>query len=99
MSVDIGLLATLISSLTVIFSAFAFCYKAIRKIDLLREDFNENTLLTYKLVIMSDKIPLDEKLEAGYKYINLGGNGAIKEYIHDLEKKQYNEMFKKEEDK
>lgn len=31
-----------------------------------------------KLIIMSEEIPIEERIEAGKKYIEMGGNGAIK---------------------
>lgn len=33
---------------------------------------------TLKLTIMSEEIPLEERLNAGEKYVREGGNGAIK---------------------
>jgi len=33
---------------------------------------------TLKLTIMSEEIPLEERLIAGEKYVQEGGNGAIK---------------------
>lgn len=53
--------------------------KAIRTdIDKLREHTRENYMSTLRLTIMSEEIPLEERLEAGEKYVQLGGNGPVK---------------------
>lgn len=50
-------------------------HKRIDKIEL--EDLKQN--------IMNDKIPLEERLDCGERYIKLGGNGAIKVYVKELQ--------------
>ena len=49
-----------------------------------------------KNIIMNDNIPLSERLEAGDRYIVLGGNGAIKVFYKKL-KDDYYEKLEKED--
>ncbi len=49
-----------------------------------------------KSIIMNDNIPLSERLEAGDRYITLGGNGAIKVFYKKL-KDDYYEKLEKED--
>lgn len=53
----------------------------------------ENYLTGLKLVIMSEEIPIEERLIAGEEYVNLGGNGQIKAKYHVL-KEEYEEKEK-----
>ena len=53
--------------------------KAIRTdIDKLKDHAKENYMSTLRLTIMNEEIPLEERLEAGEKYVQLGGNGPVK---------------------
>lgn len=50
--------------------------------DLIRE----NTMYTLKLVILNEDLSLEERIHAGDRYIQLGGNGYIKKiYMRLLE--------------
>ena len=44
----------------------------------------DNYMSFLKLTIMSEEIPLEERLKAGAKYVDEGGNGAIKAKYHML---------------
>ena len=46
-----------------------------------------------KLIIMSEDIPIEERLEAGERYISLGGNGAIKIHCKIL-KEEYEKQIR-----
>lgn len=59
--------------------------KRIDKIEL--EDLKQN--------IMNEKLPITERLNCGDRYIELGGNGAIKVYVHEL-KEEYEKVLKEE---
>ena len=39
-----------------------------------------------RLTIMSEEMPMAERLIAGQKYVKLGGNGDVKKFLHQLEK-------------
>ena len=48
-----------------------------------------------KNTICNDNIPLSERVSVGREYIEKGGNGAVKIYVHKLEQKYENELNKK----
>ena len=91
----IVLVASVITALTIIVIFAVTCYKFIRKEEKWRETKDrhdkENYLNILRLVIMSEEMPLSERIAAGDKYIDLGGNGAVKhkyqELIKQLEEK------------
>ncbi|MCH5192183.1 MAG: hypothetical protein J1F23_08480 [Oscillospiraceae bacterium] len=88
LSERIILIASVITALTVIVTFAVTCYKFIRKEEKWRETKDrhdkENYLNILRLVIMSDEMPLTERIAAGDKYIALGGNGAIKHKYQEL---------------
>lgn len=46
-----------------------------------------------KLIIMSEDIPIEERLDAGERYVSLGGNGAIKIHCKIL-KEEYEKQIR-----
>lgn len=82
------LIASVITALTVIFTFIVTAYKFIRREEKWRERKDrhdrENYLNILRLVIMSEEMPLSERIAAGDKYISLGGNGAVKHKYQDL---------------
>lgn len=65
------------------------------KVSEISDELKENSLETYKMVIMNDKIPLDERIKCGKKYIGLDGNGAIKRKVEELEELKYEQLEEK----
>lgn len=49
-----------------------------KQIDVIEEHCRENYMRELQIIIMSEEMPLDERLRAGEEYVNGGGNGAIK---------------------
>lgn len=47
-------------------------------------NLNNNTLMTLKLVIMNEKLSLEERISAGDLYISQGGNGYVKKVYEHL---------------
>ena len=82
------LIANVITALTVIFTFIITAYKFIRREEKWRERKDrhdrENYLNILRLVIMSEEMPLSERIAARDKYISLGGNGAVKHKYQDL---------------
>lgn len=82
------LIASVITALTVIFTFIVTTYKFIRREEKWRERKDrhdrENYLNILRLVIMSEEMPLSERIAAGDKYISLGGNGAVKHKYQEL---------------
>ncbi len=51
----------------------------------IQERIDKMEIEDLKQNIMNDKLPLEERLICGDRYINLGGNGAIKIYVKELQ--------------
>ena len=64
------------------------------EIEPLKEELHKNSLNTMKNTICNDNIPITERLEVGKEYIDKGGNGAVKIYIHKLEEQYDKEISK-----
>lgn len=65
------------------------------EIEPLKTELRKNSLNTMKNTICNEKIPLSERVSVGKEYIEHGGNGAVKIYLHQIEK-EYEEELKKE---
>ena len=89
------LIASIISAVGVItgilgktYKALVKAYKSIRNIENKIEEKEEHDKENYKailrLTIMSQEMPLSERIAAGDKYVALGGNGAVKHKYEEL---------------
>lgn len=59
------------------------------------ESYTHNDYMsTLRLTVMSEEMPLEERLAAGEKYVKEGGNGAIKAKYHMLIKEYQNKEGK-----
>lgn len=52
----------------------------------LKEHSDENYMSLLRLTIMSNEMPIGERIVAGHKYLNNGGNGEVKKFL----KKEFN---------
>lgn len=88
--IEIALLriAEIIGAITVIIVAIRKIFKPLKellqKIDTLERHQRETYLTTLRLTICSEEIPLEERIAAGDKYVNSGGNGAVKKKYESL---------------
>lgn len=57
----------------------------IKKLGKMQEHQDEQYLAILRLTIMSEEMPMAERLIAGQKYVKLGGNGDVKKFLHQLE--------------
>ncbi len=78
------LAADIITALIVIVALLASIYKFFRKQETKEEHDRENYLNILRLTIMSEEMPLEERIAAGDKYIAAGGNGAVKHKYQEL---------------
>lgn len=69
---------------------FKFINGIAKKIELLGETIaelkdhsNENYMSLLRLTIMSDEMPIGERINAGYKYLENGGNGDVKNFLKE----------------
>lgn len=92
------LIASLIGACGVIIGAIKKLIKPIRDelktIDELKRHTEENYLNILRLTVTSEEVPIEERLIAGDKYIQAGGNGAVKAYYHKLQEDYEKELSK-----
>ena len=55
--------------------------KNVESIPSIEEHCRENYLTGLRLTIMNDNMPLGERIAAGIKYLELGGNGDVKKFL------------------
>lgn len=58
-----------------------------RKIDKMAKKQDSQYLSVLRLTIMSEEMPMSERLIAGREYVQHGGNGDVKMFLHELEVK------------
>ena len=49
----------------------------------LKEHTTENYMSLLRLTIMSSEMPIGERIVAGHKYLQLGGNGDVKKFLKE----------------
>ena len=49
----------------------------------LKEHATENYMGVLRLTIMSNEMPIGERIVAGHKYLNNGGNGEVKKFLKE----------------
>ena len=69
---------------TVYFSNKKSNAKLVEKVDRLVAHDREQYLSFLRLTIMSEEIPISERIIAGDKYIKEGGNGDVKKYYQQM---------------
>lgn len=103
-NITIGQIGTTIAFLVALIGGIEFLALRMKKyikatmkdeIEPLKEELRQNSLNTMKNTICNENIPLKERIEVGKKYIEHGGNGAVKVYFHGLEER-YEKELKKE---
>ena len=103
-SITLGQISGLLTFVVGFIGAIEFLAYRMRKyikttmkdeIEPLKIELNKNSLNTMKNTICNDNIPLSERITVGKEYVEKGGNGAVKIYLHELEK-QYEENIRKE---
>lgn len=92
----IVLIASIITSLSVILTAFITAYKVVRKWDKWVKQKDKHDIEQYvqilRLVIMTPEMPLSERISAGDTYVNeLKRNGAVKQKYQELLQRFKNE--------
>jgi hypothetical protein len=94
MKVDIIWLASVIAALTTIFGMawklHSFLTRIEKKIEQYDATLSDNTVYILRIALLSDDLPIMDRVQAGKKYIELGGNG----YGHIV----YNRLIKELEE-
>ena len=66
-----------------------------KKVEKVEEHTTENFMNELRIIIMSEEMPLGERLQAGEKYVSMNGNGEIKQkYKHLMERYAEEERMK-----
>lgn len=85
---QILLIASLVGAITAIGTFLYKLYNFIKKLDDRYEEVNatikQNTIYILKIAIMSDEMPLIDRIHAGELYIAMGGNGMVKKKLNQL---------------
>ena len=90
-------IAAVISALGVVVGFFVAVWRFIVKLSNttkeltetladLKTHSNENYMSLLRLTIMSNEMPIGERIVAGHKYLKNGGNGEVKSFL----KKEFN---------
>ena len=74
------------------FGAFKVYKKIDQKLSTIESHTKENYTDIKRLTFVSKDMPIGERLDAGEKYVNSGGNGEVKVQYNVL-KKEYEEQF------
>ena len=86
---DAVLIALITGSLTligVIITAISGNKSIAKGIKDIKAENKEQSLAILRLTVMSNDMPISERLVAGDKYIRKGGNGDVKHYYEQLVK-------------
>ena len=82
------LLGSLVTAVCAIIAFLAKVYKFIRRCEKWIEEKDkhdkEDYMAILRLTIMSEEMPLSERISAGDKYIALNGNGEVKHKYQEL---------------
>lgn len=70
----------------VIITAISGNRSIVKDLQEIKEDNKEQSLAILRLTVMSNDMPISERLVAGDKYIKKGGNGDVKRYYEQLVK-------------
>ena len=55
----------------------------VKEIPEIKKHCQENFLTSLRLTIMSNEMPLGERIIAGQRYIDEGGNGEVKKFVNE----------------
>ncbi len=95
-----GALATIYKTVSFIAAKVKKCIKFFtdlnKKIEAVEQHCFENYITDLKLIIMSEEMPIGERLQAGEKYVSLGLNGEIKAKYKHLQREYEREAQQNE---
>ena len=92
---DVIFIGSFLGAITGIVAFAVKIYKVIKnvedKFDTMQETLRMDTMYICKIAILSEELPLVDRIHAGERYIAMGGNGIIK--------KKYEKLLKEYEEK
>lgn len=80
-----GVAGAITAILVLIGMIFSKIKKIFKMFNQMKEHTEENYLNNLRLVIMSDEMPIEERLRAGEKYTKAGGNGQVKAFYKKIQ--------------
>lgn len=85
---NVLLIASILTAVTGILAFVYKLYNFFRKIEENYEQMNktikQNTVYILKIAIMSEEMPLIDRIHAGEQYVAMGGNGLVKKKLNQL---------------
>lgn len=92
---NVLLIASILTALTGIgaflYKTYSFFRSIEDKYDQMNRTIKQNTIYILKIAIMSEEMPLIDRIHAGEAYLQMGGNGMVK--------KKYNQLIEEYEDR
>lgn len=80
--IDIKFIATILGVLGTVIGILFKTYKFARSIEEKYEEMNElikeNTIHILKIAVLNENLPITDRINAGERYMALGGNGFVK---------------------
>lgn len=76
-------MSTFLGAISIIVSMFIKINAFMKKAESVLEHDDENYLAILRLTIMSSEMPIGERINAGYKYLEKGGNGEVKKFLEE----------------
>ena len=79
---NIMFIATILGGIRTIIGILYKMYKFVRNIEEKYEEMNElikeNTIHILKIAVLNEDLPITDRINAGERYMALGGNGFVK---------------------
>lgn len=79
---NIMFIATILGGIGTIIGILYKMYKFVRNIEEKYEEMNElikeNTIHILKIAVLNEDLPITDRINAGERYMSLGGNGFVK---------------------
>lgn len=83
-TVLVALITGILTLIGVIISTWSSNKTILKDIKELKDENNEQSLSILRLTVMSNDMPISERIIAGDKYVKKGGNGDVKHYYEQL---------------
>ena len=79
-----GITALVAKVIKTVKNAITYFTDLKQNVDTLLEHDNAQYMAILRLTVMSDNIPLSERINAGKEYLEAGGNGDVKHYYETV---------------
>lgn len=76
-------IAAAIGAVGIVIGIFKKINTFIERANKVLEHDKENYLAILRLTIVSTEMPIGERINAGYKYLEAGGNGEVKKFLKE----------------